>query len=92
MPIAFDKRVRVSPDVLISDVGGESVLLNLKTESYFGLDVVGARMWAAVTDAESIEAAYAALQTQYDVAPERLRSDLDELLGKLVEHGLVELK
>jgi hypothetical protein len=91
MPIAFESRVRVPEDVLLSDLDGESVILNLKTETYFGLDKVGTRMWSALTTADSIQAAYEALAAGYDVDPEQLRSDLSAILEKLLEHGLLEL-
>ena len=91
MAISFENRARIPEDVLLSELDGESVLLNLKTETYFGLDEVGTRMWAAVTSAESIQAAYDTLTEEYDVEPERLREDLSAILDKLVEHGLLEL-
>ena len=91
MTVAFEGRVRIPEDVLVSDLDGESVILNLKTESYFGLDEVGARMWAAVTTADSIEAGVTALTAEFDVEPSELRKDLSELLDTLLEHGLLEL-
>ena len=89
MTIPFAGRAQVPADVLVSELGGESVILNLKTESYFGLDEVGARMWAVVTAAESIQAGYETLTGEYDVEPERLRADLAALLEQLVEQGLL---
>jgi hypothetical protein len=91
MSISFDSRVRVPEDVLLSELEGESVLLNLKTETYFGLDEMGTQMWGALTKADSIQAAYEALSEEYDVDPERLRVDLTEILEKLLNHGLLEL-
>ncbi len=44
--------------VLVRELEGESVLLNLESESYFGLDGIGTRMLALLTDSDSIEAAY----------------------------------
>ncbi len=92
MSIAFDMRVQVPSDVLLSELDGESVLLNLKTETYFGLDAVGTRMWSALTKADSIQAAYEVLKTEYDVDPDRLREDLISILEKLLEHGLLETR
>jgi hypothetical protein len=89
MSIPFDSRLRAPEDVLLSELEGESVLLNLKTEIYFGLDEVGTRMWAAVTAADSVQAAYDALKEEYDVDPERLREDLNDIVDKLVENGLL---
>ena len=91
MAISFQARVSVPSDVLISEVGGESILLNLKSERYFGLDEVGTRMWKALTTADSIQMAYEALLAEYDVEDGLLRQDLDELIEKLVEQGLMEV-
>jgi hypothetical protein len=90
MSISLTKRVAVQPDVLVNVIDGESVLLNLKSESYFGLDEVGTRMWQVLTHSDSIKAAYETLLAEYDVEPETLQRDLEELIDQLVEHGLVE--
>ncbi len=77
--------------MLVSEVGGESVFLNLKSERYFGLDEIGTRMWTLLTENQSIQAAYDAMLAEYDVDAARLRTDVDELVQKLLEHGLVEV-
>ena len=92
MEISFAKRVIVSPDTLINVIGDEAVLLNLKNEQYFGLDVMGTRMWQALIESSSIQAASEELHGEYDVSAEVLRKDLNELLQKLLAHGLVELQ
>jgi cell division septum initiation protein DivIVA len=89
--IPFSSWVLVPSDILISQVGGESVILNLKSEHYFGLDEMGTEMWAAITNSESIQTAYEKLLNEYNVEPEQLRRDLEDLLEKLVAHGLVEI-
>jgi hypothetical protein len=91
MSHAPSSSVRVSGDVLFRVVGEEAVLLNLNTELYLGLDSVGTRMWNALTAAPTIQAAYDALLLEYDVEASRLREDLDEFLGKLVEQGLIQI-
>ena len=91
MVISSTQRVTVSPDVLFRLIGEEAVLLNLKTEQYLGLDPVGARMWDVLKDAPSIQSAYDVLLSEFDVAPDQLREDLDEFLGKLVKEQLVEI-
>jgi hypothetical protein len=91
MTISFNARVSVPRDVLVSELAGESVILNLNSECYFGLDPMGTRMWTALTNSESIQAAYDGLLSEYDVGEERLRRDLTDLIGKLLEQGLVEV-
>jgi len=72
-------------------VGEESVLLHLKSETYMGLDPVGTRMWTLLTESESIEKAYAALLGEYEVEGQCLRRDLEDFIGRLVEHDLIAL-
>jgi Coenzyme PQQ synthesis protein D (PqqD) len=81
-----------TPDgVLVRELEGESVLLNLNSESYFGLDGVGTRMWAALTTSASIEAAYETLLAEYEVEPEHLRADLSRFVEKLAAAGLIDV-
>ena len=89
--IAFSDRVEVPAGVLVRHLDGETVLLNLETEKYFGLDSTGTRMWELVTRLPSIESAYAELREEFEVEPEELRKHLAELLGQLVENGLLKV-
>lgn len=86
----FTRPVRAAEDVLLRELDDESVLLHLKTEMYFGLDSVGTRMWHVLTEAPTIDDACATLLDEYGVAPEVLRADLEELLGQLLDQGLLE--
>ncbi|MBS1790777.1 MAG: PqqD family protein [Acidobacteria bacterium] len=92
MEVSFAKRVVVPPDTLINVIGEEAVLLNLKDEQYFGLDSIGTRMWQALTENASIQAASEELLAEYEVSAEVLQKDLNDLLQKLLAHGLVELQ
>jgi hypothetical protein len=92
MEIFFRMRALVPADVLVQELQGESVLLNVRSGRYFGLDDMGTRMWAALTTAETLQAARDGLLAEYDVDAERLEQDLRVLVEKLVENGLVELR
>ena len=83
------RRVSVPDGVLVRELDGESVLLNVHSEKYFGLDEVWTRMWAALTRLGDTESACKALLEEFDVEPERLRADLEALLGELVDQGLL---
>jgi Coenzyme PQQ synthesis protein D (PqqD) len=87
----FSSRVTTAPDVMIRIVGDEAVILNLKSELYLGLNPVGTRIWMVLHDAPSIQAAYDSLLTEFEVEPERLHQDMDELLAQLLAQGLIEL-
>jgi hypothetical protein len=89
--VSFDKQVSTPPQVVTRPLDGELVLLNLDTETYYGLDEVGTRMWELLSSSPTIESAFEQLVSEYEVDAATLRVDLEALLGQLVDGGLVEL-
>jgi hypothetical protein len=89
--LTFADRATAPAHVLVRVLDRESVLLNLQTERYFGLDETGTRMWQLVTASQNIETAYRELLAEFDVEPELLRTHLTDLLGQLVENGLLQV-
>jgi hypothetical protein len=89
--VSFTDRAAAPAHVLVRFLDRESVLLNLETERYFGLDETGTRMWQLVTDSPSIDVAYQELLAEFDVEPDLLRSNFTELLSRLVDNGLLQV-
>lgn len=87
----FSNRAVVPTHVLIRHLDGESVLLNLESERYFGLDGTGTRMLDLLTAMPNVDAAYQKLLEEFEVEPALLRDHLNELLRSLVENGLLNL-
>jgi hypothetical protein len=83
------RQVMKAPDVLLQDLEGEAVLLNLRNGQYYGLDENSFHMYKTLISSPSVEAAYGALVNEYEVAPDRLRADLDAFLAHLLENGLL---
>ncbi|MBN8262825.1 MAG: PqqD family protein [Xanthomonadales bacterium] len=89
--VTLDHQVQCSGEVLMQEVGGEAVLLDLASERYFGLDPVGTRIWQLLADAPSLAQVHAALCDEFDATPERIGEDLLALVGQLSEAGLVQV-
>ena len=79
---------RACKDVVSAELDGEQVLLNLETGLYYGLDEIGSSLWNGLCGGR-LEAALDELAARYDVSTTRLRSDAEELLGRLAAEGLV---
>ena len=82
-------KIEISPDVLSQEVSGETVLLDIRSESYFGLDPVGTRIWELLHENGNLEPTYKTMLDEYDVDAGQLASDLTALVEKLEEAGLV---
>jgi ornithine carbamoyltransferase len=90
-PVTLDCRVFRSAQVMVQDVGGEAVLLDLASEQYFGLDRVGSRVWALLGETDHLGTVLARLCEQFDADPARIQQDLLALTHDLAEAGLVSV-
>jgi hypothetical protein len=88
----LNQTITLSPDVISQEVSGETVLLDLESENYFGLDEVGTRIWQLIKETNDLKAIYDTLLTEYDVKEERLQQDLDTLLSEISGLGLITLE
>jgi hypothetical protein len=91
MTISPTAEIIIPKNVLVRVFENESVLLNLESENYHGLDDVGTRMWQALSESKTIQDAFEKLQTEYDVDAATLQKDLNDFVERLVQRGLVEL-
>lgn len=82
-------RIEISADVLFQEVGGETVLLDLASEQYFGLDGVGTRIWTLLNEGVGATAVVDTLFEEYEVERATLAADVDELLARLADAGLI---
>ena len=72
-----------------STLAGEIVLLDLRSESYFGLDEIGTRIWGLLETGINIGEVVQRLLQEYDVDQITLEADVTDLLERLLEAELV---
>ena len=87
----LDQRITFVDTVFAQEVDGEMVLLDMKSENYFGLDAVGTTIWQAIQEKETLQEVYDTILEQYDVEPEMLKKDLFDFVSKLTESGLISI-
>ena len=83
--------ITISKDVLAQELAGETVLLDLASESYFGLDPVGTRVWQLLNEGHDESRMIDILLDEYEVEREVLEKDTVELLDRLNEAGLIQV-
>ena len=85
-----DHAVRPSENVLVRRLtDGESVLLNMTDERYYGLNETGTRMWEALIGEGTVSGAHEVLVELFDVDPTELLNDLTEFVSELEGAGLL---
>jgi hypothetical protein len=84
-------KIEISEDVLFQEVGGETVLLDLGSEQYFGLDAVGTRIWQLIGEGAGPGVVVDTLLAEYEVDRPTLEKDVADLLERLREAGLIRI-
>ena len=79
----------IPPQVMSRLVDDETVLLDLESGMYFGLDGVGKRIWESVTDGMSLGEIAAVITTEYVIDEAQALADVIAFASDLVERGLL---
>jgi hypothetical protein len=84
-------RVTIPQHVVYRPFVSETVLLNLQTGVYHGINPVGGRMLEALGKAETVRAAAAALAEEFGVPVEQVEQDIVEFCLGLLDRQLIEV-
>ena len=86
-----DSTVVASESVLSQNIGGETVLLQIESGEYYGLNEVGSRIWTLLQEGNSTREVLTTLVSEYGVAEEALSSDIGQFLRDLQDKGLIQI-
>lgn len=78
-----------SDELLIKEIDNSCVILNLKNQTYFGLDQDSYEFYKILTKEPRVKNAIRQLLEIYDVSTERLEDDLLKLLNQLIEAEMI---
>jgi Coenzyme PQQ synthesis protein D (PqqD) len=87
--VTLNDRLEASPDVVARVVGGETMLLDLASGTYFGLDDIGGKIWDLIERGSSLAQVCNAIEQDYAVEREVLEQDVLKLAAELAEKQLI---
>jgi hypothetical protein len=82
---------KLPPHVVYRTFVYETIVLNLETGKYHGLNPVGGRMLETLTKTPRLGDAAAQLATEFDRPQEEIEADLCAFCRDLLDRGLIEL-
>ena len=83
-------RYRANPNVVAQRMGGDVVLVHLRTNQICELTSTSARAWELLTSGIDKAGVISSLESEFDVEPARLRAELDEFLAVLADRELID--
>ena len=84
-----DSCVVLSDEQVSTSLGQETVILGMEDGVYYGLDAVGARVWALLATPHRVSELVRAVVGEFDVTSEQCERDVLALLDELSERRLV---
>ena len=82
-------KLSIPPQVLSRVVGDETVLLDLESGVYFGLDNTGKRIWESIGEGLTLGETVAVITSEYEVDEAQAQEDVNDFVRDLVERGLL---
>jgi hypothetical protein len=84
-------RVTVPDHVVFRDMAQETVLLNIRTGRYHGIDPIGARFFEVMRTGDPLARVAAVLADDYRQPIERIEQDLAAFCAEMATLELIEL-
>ena len=88
--LTLDDRFSVPATVTAKQLKDEAVLLDLREGLYFGLNDVGSRIWAMISEERSLGEICDHLINEYAVSRDELERHVLGLAAQLLGKGLIE--
>jgi hypothetical protein len=81
----------IPAQVMARQAGDETVILDLGSGTYFGLDPVGGRIWQLMSEGKTLGEVCDTMLDEYEVTRNDLERDVIELADKLLEQKLISI-
>ena len=88
----IDSTVRIPPHVVHRTFARETVIVNLESGMYHGVNHVGGRMLEILEQVPNIRIAAEKLAAEFDQPLDTIEADLCAFCSDLLERGLIELR
>jgi hypothetical protein len=89
MKLELSSRVYRNPEMVSGNMDGETVMMSITRGEYFGLDLIGSRIWEILKQPVTIEALIEQLLTEYEIDRETCSRDVMDFLKQIQEKGLL---
>ena len=85
------QQYRTPEEVIMREVGEDTLLLNTQTHQYYSLNPIGTKIIKLLTDNPSVDSVVDLIHIEYEASEEQIRKDVEGLIVELQKHKLLEL-
>lgn len=78
-----------NPELIATDMDGETVMMSLERGEYFGLGGIGGYLWEQLAAPRTLDQLVDAVCAEFEVDQARCRADLEAFLAELLRNELI---
>lgn len=91
MSLQMNSIIRRNPEIVHSDMDGETVMMSINEGNYYGLNGVGSQIWDLLEQEMSMDAICTELLRSFDVEEEQCRSEVLAFLEEMACNKVIEI-
>ncbi len=91
MIINLDNIISRADGKISTEIDGETVILDMESGVYVGLDDIGTSIWSLIKEGILLENLLNEFLLEYEVESQQCLDDLQEFLSELVDGGLIKV-
>lgn len=84
------RRLRMNPAVTSQRIGDDAVLIDLRTNEIYEMNLTAARMWQLLGEGVEVDEIERRLEAEFEIETEELHRQIDSFLATLLDAKLVE--
>jgi len=89
--ITIDTKVQQNLSMIASKIDNETVMMDIDSGKYFGVDTVGTDIWDKIETPTTLTKVCDLLQKEYNVENDKCRESVLKLMNKMYSQGLVTI-
>ena len=85
----LSKTVQQNPNLVVTNIDGDLVILHPDTGEYYGAKVIGNQIWQMMAEPIVVNTMVDKLTAEYDAERETIAEDVASFLDDLLNEGLI---
>jgi hypothetical protein len=87
--IEADSQFVRNPDLIATDMDGDTVMMSIERGEYYGVSGVGTRIWELLETPKTVAQIIASLCAEFEVDEATCQADVERFIQDLVDNGMI---
>ncbi|TQV85347.1 lasso peptide biosynthesis PqqD family chaperone [Aliikangiella coralliicola] len=83
--IGMSTQIERNSEVVEALIDGETVMMDIESGNYYGLDLIATRIWQLIEKPLSVQAICSQLLSEYDVSEEQCHQDVIDFINQMAQ-------